>query len=180
MNDQSLYTLNSLCMFGVSLVLLGAFYFQFGLGEDPCPLCLLQRMGMFGVLLGLGFNTSFGFKKEHAALVIMSSMVGVSFSIRQILLHVCPAPGTPTGYGSAVFGMHLYSWAAFVFATAIVGTAVFLCLIRDEAPDTKRAPSFFERAVLYFAGLLCLANALAAFAECGLGPCCENGPCPLL
>jgi disulfide bond formation protein DsbB len=178
-NSQLLYTVNSLCILGLSLVLAGAFYFQFGLGENPCPLCLLQRMGMFGVILGLGFNTAFGFRKEHAALVIGSALIGASFSIRQILLHISPTPGQPTGYGSAIFGMHLYSWAAVVFATAIAGTAVFLFLVRDETPGTRRMASTFEWGALYLATLLCLMNVVAAFAECRLGACCENGPCPL-
>lgn len=178
-NDSRLYLANGVCMLGVSLILTGAFYFQYGLHETPCPLCLLQRMGMLGVILGLSFNAVFGFRKEHAALVIGAALVGASFSVRQILLHIVPIPGEPTGYGSAVLGMHLYSWAAVVFLTAIAGTGVFLCLFREEPPGTRRRPSGFESGTLYFAALLCLLNVLAAFAECRLGACCENGPCPL-
>ena len=50
--------------------------------------------------------------------------------------------------------------------------------LEDEAPRTRRRPSGFERGALLLAALLCLANVVATFAECGLGPCCENGPCP--
>ena len=73
-------------------VLLGAFYFQYGLSEDPCPLCLLQRMGMIGVALGLSFNTFFGFGKKHFAFVIFAAVVGCGFSTRQVLLHIAPEP----------------------------------------------------------------------------------------
>lgn len=177
-NSPLLYAANSACILGLSLVLVGAFYFQFGLGETPCPLCLLQRMGMFGVILGLALNTAFGFRKEHASLIIGAAIVGGTFSVRQVLLHIAPVPGEPTGYGSAVLGMHLYSWAAVVFLTAIAGTAGFLCVVQDEAPGTRREPSGFERGALLFAALLCLTNVVATFVECGLGPCCENGPCP--
>jgi len=127
---------------------------------------------MFGVILRLALNSVFGFRKEHAAIVIESSLVGASFSIRQILLHVSPTPGEPTGYGSAVLGMHLYSWAAAVFVTAIAGTAVFPCLFRDEASGTRRPMARFERGTLYFSASLCLMNVLSAFAECRLGACC--------
>ena len=177
-NAPLLYTTNSVCMLAVALILAGAFYFQFGLHETPCPLCLLQRMGMFGVILGLAFNTVFGFRKEHAAIVIGASIVGGGFSIRQILLHISPLPGEPSGYGSAVLGMHLYSWAAVVFVTAIAGTAVFLCFFRDEPAGTRRRLSGFEFGTLYFAALLCFLNVLSALAECRFGACCENGPCP--
>ena len=34
-NSQLLYSMNSVCMLGVSLILSGAFYFQFGLHETP-------------------------------------------------------------------------------------------------------------------------------------------------
>ena len=115
MNSKGLYIANSAAMLMVSSALVGALFFQFGLHENPCPLCLLQRMGMFGVILGLGFNTYFGFKKEHFGLVITAALVGVTFSIRQILLHICPVAGEATGYGEPVLGMHLYSWGVVIF-----------------------------------------------------------------
>ena len=37
---------------GVSGVLLGAFWVQFGEGECPCLLCLLQRMAMMLTVMG--------------------------------------------------------------------------------------------------------------------------------
>ena len=135
-------------------------------------------MGMLGVLVGLALNTAFGFRREHAAVIIGAALVGGSFSVRQILLHIAPVEGEPTGYGSAVLGMHLYTWAAIVFLTTIAGTAVFLCLIRDEPAGTVRRPTPFDRCTLLFATFLCLSNALATFVECGAGACCENGPCP--
>ncbi len=121
MNMKGLYIANSTAMLLVSSVLIGAFYFQFGLGENPCPLCLLQRIGMIGVIFGLSLNTYFGLKKEHFGIVILSALVGSAFSIRQILLHICPIAGEPSGYGTAVLGMHLYSWAVVIYIASIVG-----------------------------------------------------------
>jgi disulfide bond formation protein DsbB len=178
MNKPGLYIANSVCMLIICSVLIGAFYFQFGLGENPCPLCLVQRMGMLGVILGLGFNTYFGIRSEHVALVIISALIGATFSIRQVLLHICPVAGEPTGYGSPVLGMYLYSWAVVIFASTILGAALFLILMKDEPAGTTRKPALFEKSVFLLAGGLCLANVLAAFMECQFGPCCENGPCP--
>ncbi len=178
MNKNGLYIANSIAMLMVSSALVGALVFQFGLNENPCPLCLLQRMGMFGIILGLSFNIYFGFRKEHFALVIIAALVGVSFSIRQILLHICPVPGDATGYGTAILGMHLYSWGVVIFSLSIIGSAIFLFFIDDEKPKLKRIPLNFEKIVFYFMVLLVLINVVATFFECHIGPCCENGPCP--
>jgi len=37
--------LDMLALCGISVVLAVAFYYQFALGELPCPLCALQRVG---------------------------------------------------------------------------------------------------------------------------------------
>ena len=178
MNKDGLYTANSAAMLMVSTVLIGAFYFQFGLHEDPCPLCLLQRMGMMGVIFGLALNTFFGFRKEHFGVVILSAIVGSSFSIRQILLHVCPVAGEPTGYGTAVMGMHLYTWAVVIYVASILGSVVFLFLFKEEKKKAKRSPLTFEKVVFYLILFLVFVNIVATFFECNMGPCCENGPCP--
>lgn len=178
MNTKGLYIANSIAMLLISSVLLGAFYFQFGLSENPCPLCLLQRMGMLGIIFGLSLNTYFGLKKEHFAIVILAALIGSVYSIRQILLHICPVVGDATGYGSPILGMHLYTWAFLIFIMSIVGSAIFLFLIKEEKNGTDRIPLMFEKVVFYLAVLLCFANIIAAFFECYLGPCCENGPCP--
>lgn len=178
MNTKGLYIANSTAMLLISLVLGGAFYFQFGLSENPCPLCLLQRMGMLGIIFGLSLNTYFGFKKEHFAVLILAALIGSIYSIRQILLHICPVVGEPIGYGTPILGMHLYSWALIIFIMSIVGSSIFLFITKEENNGTERIPSIFERSVFYLSMLLCFANIIAAFFECNFGPCCENGPCP--
>jgi len=58
-------------------------------------------------------------------LVIIAALVGSSFSIRQVLLHICPVAGETTGYGDPVLGMHLYTWGVVIFALSIIGSVVF-------------------------------------------------------
>ena len=178
MGSRALYIANSICMLIVVCILLGAFYFQYGLNEDPCPLCLLQRMGMLGVIIGLSLNTYFGFNKKHFALVIIAAVVGCVYSVRQVLLHIAPEPGEPLGYGTPFMGMHLYSWGVLIFVASVIGSAVFLLLTVDEAKPTLRKPVLFEKAVFYLAFLICLANVVSTYLMCAFGPCCENGPCP--
>jgi disulfide bond formation protein DsbB len=121
-------------------VLSGAmFYFQFGLGEFPCPLCITQRMGMMlsslgalyvvvnslrGTLSPSGFMTGLGFS-------ILGALLGASMSIRQILLHIMP--GDP-GYGGAVFGLHLYTWALVSFVVVLVFAGVLLTFGTEFLP----------------------------------------------
>jgi disulfide bond formation protein DsbB len=41
MTPAAAVKLNVLALYAIAAVLLAAFYFQFALGELPCPLCLL-------------------------------------------------------------------------------------------------------------------------------------------
>lgn len=177
MNNRIIYYANSIAILAVSSILIGAFYFQFFLHENPCPLCLLQRIGMIGMIFGLSMNIYFGLKKEHFGVVIISAMVGTVFSVRQVLLHICPVQGEATGYGTAVLGMHLYSWAIVVYAMSILGSVVFLFLLKDDKKENNRNPMTFEKIMFYLSVLIILINVIATFFECHLGPCCENGPC---
>jgi disulfide bond formation protein DsbB len=173
---KNLKFLNSLCMLIVSSILIGALYFQFGLGEDPCPLCLLQRMGMMGILFGLSLNIFYGFKSEHFATVIISSLVGLVFSTRQVLLHICPEPGVEPGYGSPIFGMYLYSWGVLIFIASILASSIFLFFL-PKNEDKISTPILIERISFFLVVLIVLINIIATFFECQFGPCCENGPC---
>jgi disulfide bond formation protein DsbB len=173
---KNLKILNSVCMFIVSSILLGALYFQFGLGEDPCPLCLLQRMGMMGILFGLSLNIFYGFRSEHFATVIISSLVGLVFSTRQVLLHICPELGVEPGYGSPIFGMYLYSWGVLIFIASILASSIFLFFIPKYRAIFSK-PILIERVSFFLVVLIVLINVIATFFECQFGPCCENGPC---
>ena len=145
--------------------------------EEPCPLCLLQRIGMIAVIVGLSFNTFFGFRNVHFAIVIIGALMGGLFSIRQVLIHICPLPGGAIGYGTPVIGMHLYSWGVIIFVSCIIGVAIFLIFIKNETSDFSRNPSRFEKLSFFWCVFLTAANVFSAFSECAFGPCCENGPC---
>jgi disulfide bond formation protein DsbB len=121
-------------------VLSGAmFYFQFAMNELPCPLCITQRMGMMlsslgalyvlvqslrGTLSASGFMTGLGFS-------IVGALLGAFMSARQILLHI--APGDP-GFGTAVLGLHLYTWALVSFIVVLVFAGVLLIFGTEFMP----------------------------------------------
>tara|TARA_B110000285_G_scaffold229482_1_gene294266 strand:- start:130 stop:657 length:528 start_codon:yes stop_codon:yes gene_type:complete len=168
--------LNSACILLICIILVSALYFQFGLHEEPCPLCLLQRMAMMGVILGLSLNAYYGFDTNHFSVIIISALIGAIFSFRQVMLHICPVDGD-TGYGSPIFGMHLYSWGACIFMASILGSALFLFSGDRFKHRENHKVLNFEKYVVYLAVFLVFINMIATFFECQFGPCCENGPC---
>lgn len=170
--------INILALFALIGVLAGSLHLQFGIGEQPCPLCLVQRSAMIGLAIGPLMNLLWGMKPAHYALSILAAMVGGAASTRQILLHIA-TPGDP-GYGPAVLGLHLYTWAFITFAIAIVGCAVMLLW---DAPfrigDTGiRGQSRGMRIVAFTAitwvTLDLLVIAISVLPECGLGMCPDD------
>lgn len=169
---------NALGIFGLSSVIIGAYTFQFVLGELPCPLCLLQRVGILLVMTGFVMNLKFGIKPAHYGMSIIGAIFGASVSMRQILLHIVPVPGQPTGYGTPIFGMHLYTWAFIVFTAAIFIIAILMMFGKqfDETPDnvSNSGLTGFALAAFYIVIALAAVNVITSFFECGLGPCPDN------
>lgn len=160
----------------LSGVLLGAYYVQFGKGEMPCPLCLIQRLAMLGVAFGAMLNIRYGIRPAHYGVSLISAVFGASVSVRQILLHIVPGEGAG-GYGSTVLGMHLYTWAFVVFAVSIVLIGVMMMF---EGQFNKGTDSESPRktplitAVFFLVVLIALSNTVTTFLECGLAECPDD------
>ncbi len=116
--------INIVALLGLIGVLAGSLHLQFGIGEQPCPLCIVQRSGMIGLAVGPMMNLLWGMSPRHYALSILAAVVGGAGSTRQILLHIAD-PNDP-GYGPAVLGLHLYTWAFITFLLGAVGCALLL------------------------------------------------------
>lgn len=113
---------------GIILVLLGALFFQFFLHEQPCPLCLLQRVALINIGLALLMNLRYGNRGWHWAIVVLSACAGMAVSTRQILLHIT----NNVGFGSAIFSMHMYTWCFLIFAAAIIGATVMILIYPEK------------------------------------------------
>lgn len=164
--------LNILALFGISGVLLFAFFWQVVYAELPCPLCLLQRAAF--VMAGVGFllNVRYGASSLHYAVVIASAAVGMIAASRQVLLHI--APGDP-GFGSPFLGMHFYTWALVGYFALIVFSAFMLALDRraiDNAKPLVVGTAALVAMWLFF--VLVVANAASTTLECGFGPCPDD------
>lgn len=156
-------------------VLSGAmFYFQFGLGEFPCPLCITQRMGMMLSSLGAVFilvnalrgSLSSSRFMTGLGLAVLGALLGATMSVRQILLHIMP--GDP-GYGGAVLGLHLYTWALVSFVVVLIFVGALLTFGKEFTPlaPTTRWARTLTWIVIWMFVFTVAANMVVVFAEEG-------------
>lgn len=176
------YVTAHLTVLVVSGVLLGSFGVQFILGEFPCPLCYLQRMAMILAVLGPAMMIAIGHRKgmiEPAVfttafgMTVLASLLGATISVRQILLHIEP---DEVGYGSPVFGLHLYTWALLVFAALLLDAGLHLTFVREDVPIVPARVSILSKLVLGLFLLMILANAVTVFAQAGFHAYLPDNP----
>ena len=175
---QIMRIINMLALVGLLMVFSGSLELQVGFGEQPCPLCLIQRAGLVGLGIGPLLNLFWGLRPAHYAISILGAVVTGAGATRQILLHIA-TPGDP-GFGPAVLGYHLYTWA---FITSVIGAAGCAILLlfkgqfqpRDHGVLVSRG---WMRLVAIALGVWLLTYVLmiAVFIlpECGLGMCPDD------
>ncbi|MGY8995771.1 MAG: disulfide bond formation protein B [Alphaproteobacteria bacterium] len=178
MNRNAVVTLNTLGLLGITGVLFMGVVFQFALGELPCPLCLLQRIGFAAVMFGFMLNVIYGPQQRHYGVILIAAVFGAAVSLRQISLHVIP--GTP-GYGSPILGYHYYTWAFVIFTMTIIGVAALLALWNrawdQGATDAKEAHARLAglgKLACLLAVAVVLLNVVLTFVECGPFQCPAN------
>lgn len=169
---------NIAALFALLGVLAGSLHLQFGIGEQPCPLCLVQRSAMIGLAVGPVMNLLWGMKPAHYALSILAAAAGAAGSTRQILLHINDPIGT--GYGPAVLGYHLYTWALITFVIAIVGIAILLLWNRPFTVDDPglmtdvRWMRVIGLTAIIWVFLDLLIIGISVIPECGVGMCPDD------
>ena len=168
---------------GICGVLIGAFFVQFVEKELPCPLCMLQRMAMMLAAMGpfylLGRLRSTGSIRVDTmarayGMSILAAALGLVMSSRQVLLHIIP--GDP-GYGSTVFGMHLYSWGVVVFLAVIVMSGLTMLLSRQLHIEKSPHQNSIATRILSVIFITVIgANVVATFVESGFHPFLPDNP----
>jgi disulfide bond formation protein DsbB len=106
-------TLNDLFLLAMMLmmaaILTTAMVLQYYGGEIPCPLCLLQRVAMFGVCFGAILHFRDGASARNDGFCMLFALLLLIVSARQTLLDIFPRPGH-SYVGSAVLGLHMPVW----------------------------------------------------------------------
>lgn len=172
MNASGAQKLNALCALILGGVLIGAYTFQLALRELPCPLCLLQRWAFLGVAFGAILNLRFGIRPSHYGFSLISALFGAAISGRQILLHITD----PVGFGTPLWGMHIYSWAFVAFVSAVFLIGVMLLADGQFGENGKAVPrkSIWFWLPFGLLALLALANTISTFLECAWMTCPDN------
>ncbi|MGR4878924.1 disulfide bond formation protein B [Streptomyces sp. LARHCF249] len=168
------------CVFAIGWtgVVCGGLFYQFGLWEYPCPLCIVQRMFMLLAAMGaayivrtaLAYGTVTG--RDYMmgwGLSLVAVTAGSFASWRQTMLHILPGD---KGYGSEVLGLHLYVWAWILFQASVVAIGIALAFAHSTAdrsvpanvPGPLRTVGTFA---LGFLGLVLAVNLVAVFLEEG-------------
>jgi len=172
MRKKIVLFLNSLFPMVLAAVIMGAYYIQFSKHEEPCPLCMLQRLGMIGVAIGPLLNLRFGMSTSHYAISLFSAILGASVSLRQICLHICP--GSPT-FGEPTFGLSLYTWAFLVFVTSIFMIGVLLLLHKPAKEDLQpRKVGMLGMVAFGLIFLVAFVDIITTFQHCGFGTCPDS------
>ena len=157
-------------------ILTAAMTLQYANGELPCPLCLLQRIALFGICFGIMQNFRSGFSYQNTGFSLLFAILLLIVSVRQSLLDIYPRPGHEY-IGSAIFGVHMPVWSIIIALCILIAYAVKLAVLggdehlRDnhvsEFPALRRAANVLSVYVI----ALCAINLVSAVLQCGFGQC---------
>ena len=161
------YLGNLFALLGINGILTYAFFDQFYVGELPCPLCIMQRIGFMLIGFALVLNLRFGVHFSHYGWGILAGLVGMTISLRQVLLHILPGD---KGFGATFLGMHFYTWAFVTFLALLVAQAILLLLPNRDVRSRSGITNF---AIVLFV-LLVFSNLLSTLLECGGGACPDD------
>jgi len=155
-------------LIALAAILTAAMILQYGYHELPCPLCLLQRVAIFGICFALMLQDRQGDRVRCIGLGIVSAL---------FLLDICPLPER-SYVGSAVLGLHMPVWSVLVALAVIAAFAVQLAALGGgESREEASSPLLARIAAI--AGLyvtaLCAINLVSAILQCGLGACHTTG-----
>jgi disulfide bond formation protein DsbB len=174
-------TLNDLfllaMMLTIAAILTVAMVLQYYGGEVPCPLCLLQRVAMFGVCFGIMLHFRHGYSAQNTGVSMLFALLLLIVSVRQTLLDIYPRPGH-SYIGSAVLGLHMPVWSVVIAVAILTAFAIKLAVLgggdlRDQQPS--RALGRMARLLGLYMVAIGLINFASVAVQCGVAACHTSG-----
>ena len=176
MRRDLLYTLLALAVLVLTVVPIGTAVFVLGFmyGDSPCVMCWEQRIGMAIIaLIGL-FILRYGPRPKYIGLSVLVGAWGLFMGLRHTGMHAARDVGQ--GFSIAIFGVHTYTWALFIYWVCIVTMGVLLMLLKEgEAETTPRRLRALESAAGIVFLVVIAGNAIQAFASTGPPPYVGQG-----
>ena len=163
---------------GLATILTAAMILQYAVaGEIPCPLCLLQRVAMFGVCFSIVHHFRHGYDVRNIGIGLVWALYLLIVSVRQVLLNIVARPGHAYP-GSAVLGLHMPVWSVVIAFAVLLAFAAMLAVFDGQRLSTTPSSPVLTRiggiAGLYIIAL-CIINLVSAILQCGLGACHTTG-----
>ena len=161
-------------LIAVAGILTAAMAMQYAFGELPCPLCLLQRVTLFGFCVGTMLSFRWGFSWRNSGISLLFAVLLLIVSVRQTLLDIYPRPGHAY-IGSAVLGLHMPVWSVLIALALVIAQAVQLIVSggQRQHPQANGFPAIALAAkiVSLYVVVLCAINLVSVVLQCGLGEC---------
>lgn len=162
----------------IAAILTAAMIIQYGKGELPCPLCLLQRVAMLGVGFGLMLNFRRGFSDRNLGISLLFAVFLLIVAARQTLLDIYPRPGHEY-VGSAILGLHMPVWSIVIAVALITAFALKLAIVgsEDGRPPPKPSSAYGRLATVLSLYVIAIAavNFGSVVIQCGLSQCHTTG-----
>ena len=178
--DKWVKVLNIIDLIGITLVVATAFIFQFLMNEIPCPLCLLQRIGILAIGFGFLLNIHYEIRPVHYALSLLAAVLTAFVALRQVTLHIIP---NDRGYGSELFGFHMYTWVFMLCILVIIYLSILWSIPRQyhlhkdservsevKNPIIKKLGHIVFMIYIFIIG----SNIISTLTECGFQECPDN------
>ena len=90
-----------------------AYYAQFVLHLEPCPLCIFQRVGVFALgmvfLIAAAHDPVAGGKRVYASLLALAALATIGVALRQLYIQSLPEGSIPACGASLEFMLKVFS-----------------------------------------------------------------------
>ena len=157
----------------IAAIMTAAMVLQYYDNEIPCPLCLLQRVAMFGVSFGIIMHFRDGYSARHDGVSMLFALFLLIVSARQTLLDIYPRPGHDY-IGSAILGLHMPVWSIVIAVTILFAFAVkFAVLGGEHLHDQRGSPALgrLGRLLSLYVIAIALINLGSVVLQCGVDAC---------